>query len=396
MRNTPGGPEPGLAVIPFRPASAGQDAAALAGSVTEKVIRRLRGMATWISVGQTPAMVIRAPIDLRRSSDARYVLHGTAEVEHGRTRLTVELNEAETGRVLWSDRFIRLLEDIAVLSTDAARRIAAAIPPVLVQRELDRSALLEPGAMTGDDLALRAYAMILRPERATFPAAAALLARAKSVCPDRAGTRFATVCLHLMSITQGWSADPEAEAQAAAEAAEALDEADPASLALHAHVRSVLHRDYAGACRMLDRAIVAAPFCGAAWSLKALTLSQMGEGGDAVFHARQAAGMPALGPDLAWRDHVAALASYVAEDYAEAARWARSSAVHHPGLAANARVLAASLAVLGRLDEAQRAADRVLAIDPRFRIAAWRRRSFLTEDCRERYARRLRLAGLPE
>jgi hypothetical protein len=52
--------------------------------------------------------------------------------------------------------------------------------------------------------------------------------------------------------------------------------------------------------------------------------------------------------------------------------------------------------VLGRLDEAQTAANRVLEIDPDFRIGAWRRRSLFTDDCREQYALRLRLAGLPE
>jgi tetratricopeptide (TPR) repeat protein len=346
-----------------------------------------------------PAAAIRAPIDLqrlRRTLDARYVLHGTVDVERGRTRLTVELTEAETGRVLWSDPCVRPLDDMAAVSIAAAQRIAAAVPPVLVQRELDRAVLLHPGGLFVQDRAWQACAMILRPERTTFPAAAALLRQAGSTAAPHGGARFASVCWHLMAITQGWFADPAAETRAAAAAAERLDEADPASMALRAHVRSVLHGDHAEACTVLGRIIDSAPLCGIAWSLKALTLSQMGEGTEAVFHAGQAAGMPAPGPDLAWRDHVAALASYVAGDYAEAARWARASARQHPGLAANARVHATSLAVLGRLDEAQRAANRVLAIDPHFRIAAWRRRSFFTDDCRERYAQRLRLAGLPE
>ena len=68
----------------------------------------------------------------------------------------------------------------------------------------------------------------------------------------------------------------------------------------------------------------------------------------AVFHAEQAAGMPVLGPERAWRDHITALAYYLAGRYDDAARWARVSAMQHPGLAANARVLAASLAVLGQ------------------------------------------------
>ena len=59
-------------------------------------------------------------------------------------RLAVELNEADTGRVLWSDRFDHLIREPAALREDAASRIARAIPPLLLQRELDRSALVAP------------------------------------------------------------------------------------------------------------------------------------------------------------------------------------------------------------------------------------------------------------
>jgi adenylate cyclase len=90
------------------------------------------------------------------------------------------------------------------------------------------------------------------------------------------------------------------------------------------------------------------------------------------------------------------LAHYVGGRYEDAVRWARISDMHHPGLAVTARILAASLVVLGRLDQAQRAAARVLAIEPGFRIGVWKLRSLFTAEVRERYAQRLRLAGLPE
>jgi hypothetical protein len=51
--------------------------------------------------------------------------------------------------------------------------------------------------------------------------------------------------------------------------------------------------------------------------------------------------------------------------------------------------------VLGRLDEAQIAAQQLLAIDPDFRIGAWRQRAMLPADSRDTLAQRLRLAGLP-
>ena len=177
-----------------------------------------------------------------------------------------------------------------------------------------------------------------------------------------------------------------------------LAEPDPdaAAEALLAWLHSALSRDHVLAASMLDRVLEVTPSCGIAWSLKALVLCRLGDGKNAVFHAEQAETLPALGPEAAWRDHVIAMACYVAGRYRDAARWAKLSARHHPGLAANARVLAASLSVQGRLEEARQAGETLLSIDPAFRIGAWRERFGLPEDQREDFARRLRLAGLPE
>jgi adenylate cyclase len=388
-------PRASLAIVPFR--TSGIDEA-FAASATDGVIRALGGMVTWLAITRTPAIAAHAPIDLQRvrqTSSACYILHGSAEAKHDTLRLSVELNEAETGRVLWSDRFDHMLGHQAALREDAASRIARAIPPLLLQRELDRSALAPPDTLTAHDLALRAFTAIMQPERETFAAAAVMLRQAELRPGPHASTRFARVLWHFMAISQGWSPDPPAEAKAAAEAAARMDRNDPASMALLAFMHSVLHRDHALASAMLDRVIDAAPFCGLAESLKGLTLSWLGEAQAAIFHAEQAETMPALGPERAWQDHVAAGAHYIAGRYGEAARWARVSAMHHPGLAANARILIASLAVLGRLDEAHQAAQQLLVIDPDFRIGAWRGRAMLPPDSRDTLAQRLRLAGLP-
>jgi adenylate cyclase len=395
LSRPPSDPRASLAIVPFRAAGAAEP---FAGAVTDGIIRALGGMATWLAVSRTQTTAIQTPPDLhrvRQTSGARYILHGSAETERGMLRLTVELNEAETGRVLWSDRFEHLSREPAVLREDAAARITRAIPPFLLQRELDRLALVPPDAMAAHDFALRAFVAIMQPEWDTFAAAAALLRQAEQRPGPHASTRFAQVWWHFMAISQGWTRDPVAEARAAAEAAGRLDRNDPASMALLAFMHSVRHRDHAVASAMLDRVIDAAPFCGLAECLKGLTLSWLGEAQAAIFHAELSGTLPALGPERAWRDHVTAGAHYVAGRYADAARWARVSAMHHPGLAANARILAASLAVLGRLDEAYMAAQQLLTIDPDFRIGAWRERAMLLGESRDTLAQRLRLAGLP-
>ena len=388
-------PRASLAVVPFRACGSLE---LFASAATDAVIRSLGGMVTWLAVTRTQVGVIRVPIDLQRVrqvTSARYILHGSVEAEGRVLRLTVELNEAESGRVLWSDRFDHMLQEQTALRDDAAARMARAVPPLLLQRELERSALLPPERLTAHDLALRAYTATMQPQRRTFDAARALLRLAERRPGPHASTWYAWAWWHFMSISQGWSSDPAAETRAAADVASRMDRDDPAAMAVLGFMHSVLHRDHALAATVLDQVIDATPVCGLAECLKGLALSWLGEAQPAIFHAEQAETMPALGPERAWRSHVAAGAHYVAGRYGEAARWSRVSAMHHPGLAANTRVLAASLAVLGRLDEAQQAAQQLLAIDPGFRIGAWRERAMLPVESRETLAQRLRLAGLP-
>jgi adenylate cyclase len=356
--------------------------------------RVLAGLATWLAVLRVPPAVAQMPADLQRigaASGARYVLHGWTDSERDRVRLSVALHEAESGRMLWTDRLDRPLPERDGLRGDIALRVGQAMPQSLLLRELDRLAVTPPDALTAQDLALRAFDAIMRPRRGGFIGAAGLLADAEGKAGPLAGVRFALVWWHLMAISQGWGGDLGTATEIAGE----LDGDDPAAAALCGYMQSVRRRDHLAASAALDRVLDGVPLCGVAGSLKALTLCWLNEKQEAVAHAEQAAGMPALGPERAWRDHVAALAHYVAGRYDDAIRWARVSATQHPGLAANVRVLAAGLAVLGRLDEAQQAAAQVLVIDPGFRIGNWRERSLLPGDCRDAMAQRLRLAGLP-
>jgi class 3 adenylate cyclase/tetratricopeptide (TPR) repeat protein len=388
-------PRAALAIIPF---GGRGELDPFANAATDGVIRALGGMGTWIAVSRMQPGAIHGPVDLhrvRQTSGARYVLQGSVEAETNMLRLTVELNEAYSGRVLWSDRFDHLREHQAELRDDAAARIARAVSPLLLQRELDRAAMAPAGMLTAHDLALRAFAAIMQPERSSFAEAAEMLRHAEKRPGPHASTCFARVWWHFMAISQGWSTDPAAEAHAAADVAARMDRNDPAAMALLAFMHSVLHRDHVLASAMLDRVIDTAPSCGLAESLQGLTLSWLGDTRTAILHTERADTMPALGIERAWRDHVAAGAHYIAGRYADAARWSRVSAMNHPGLAANARILAASLAVLGRLAEAQQAARQLLAIDPNFRIDSWRRRAMLPEESRETLAQRMRLAGLP-
>jgi adenylate cyclase len=388
-RATIGEPDPraSVAVVGFQ---ADRSLDGFARAATGDVIRAFGGLATWLAVEPASGAAIRGPIELsrlRQMTKARYILHGSVETEREMVRLSVELSEAGTGRVLWSRRFDHWLREQTALREHAASRIARSVPPLLLQRELDRTALLRPADLTARDRALRAYTVIMQPESGWLRDADALLSGGDA----DASTHFVLVWRHLMAIDQGCAVD----LAAAVAAADEMDRDDPAAMAVAVSLHSGLHGDHRQASTQLDRVINASPVCAMAWTLKSLALCRLGEGQPAVYHAEQAQTMPVLGPERAWRDQVTALAHYIAGRYTDAVRWARVSAMQHPGLAANAQVLAASLAVLGLLDEASQAASQVLAIDPAFRIGAWRERSRLAEGNRDIFAQRLRLAGLP-
>ncbi len=373
-----------LAVVPV------QDRMDLLGDVAAA----FSGLATWLAVSRVPATTVQSPTDIQRigqSVGAQYILHGWSESEHDRLRLTVELNEAESSRVLWSDRLERPRASREEMRTAIARRAGQAVAPTIVRRECDRLALLAPETIAPQELALLAFCAILKPRHAAFDDASDALSDAARKAGPQAGVRVAQVWWHLMAVSQGWSDDLTAAAAVAAE----LDVDDPAAAALQAHVQSIGTSDHRAELATLNAVLEAAPGCAIASAFKALALNWLGEPDAAAALAEQASAMPVLGPECAWLDHVTALSHYLAGHYEDAVRWARRSAGHYAALAANLRVLAASLAVLGSLDEAQKAAAQVLAVDPAFRIRTWRKRSPLAGEPGAAMAQRLRLAGLP-
>jgi adenylate cyclase len=398
---TPSTPDPddriSLAVIPLRSTTSG--VTELAESVTDDAIRIIGGLSPWFGVTRTSSQSLRNQIDMRQVRqlcDARYVLHGSANKERSALRLNLELNDAATGRMLWSDRFDNGNGDAITLRDVCAPRIAGAVAPALAARELERTARTPFASLTAQEIALRALSVIMQPERATFAAAADWLRTALTRPPPHTAVHLAIVSWHLVALIQGLSTSWTTDAEAAIDASRHLDRSDPSSLALLAFIQAILLHDPGAAHAMLDRVIDQAPFCATAWSMKARVLLLVGEGQDAIFHAEQAAALPSLGFDRAWRNSIVAMAYYTADRYQEAIRWGRVAAMHFPGLAMTQRVLAASLVALGKLDEARQAAAQVLAIDPRFCVGAWRGQAKYAPDRRERYAQRLRLAGLPE
>jgi adenylate cyclase len=395
-------PRASLAILPFRVQRPDAQDLSFAEGAVDEIIRLLGGSRDLVAVVRNATVdVPRSPIDLKRirhDLGVRYVLHGTLRRSHDRLRLSVELNEAETGWVIWADRFDGDLSDPFDLQDRIAARVATAVVPFVLDRELGRAGQKQRDSVTAYDLTLQAADLTQRLQRGSWSRGRDLLWQALAVDPAWRPARTQAAWWYATGVEQGWSADPRADTAAAMDAAQAalaLDRDDPHALAVAGHIHAWLLGDQRQATACLERALTAGPACAWSWSLAALASAWSGDGRTALAQANEAARLSPLGPDAGWHEYALALACHVNGDHQDAVGWGIRAADRNPGHAANLRTLAASLSALGQVEEAQVYARLLLGVDPAFRVDTFRQRTPWRGDIADQFAERLCRAGLP-
>lgn len=394
---------PSLAVLPFRTLQKDQSDAYFAEGIVDDIIRALGGLKDLLVIARSSTqMFARAPLDLRRVGhelDVRYVLHGSVRRSEKALRIAVELTEAQSGQVIWADRFDGELSELFDLQDRIAIRVATAIAPHLRERELSRALRKHPSSMTAYDLTLQALDYFYRMDRQSIARARDLLEQAVAHDPDYAPAYSHIASLHMRWIGQGWSEDEMADRKKAATAAQLAierDRNDAIGLAICGHVQSYLLKDYSVATDYFNRALTVGPSCAWAWGYSSLTYGYLGDYETAVARAERAVRLSPLGPEAFWLEHYLSQAYYLIGRYEDAVGWGRMSTAHAPANASNLRSLIASLFALGEIEEARAAAQRLLQLVPTFRLTTFRARTPLRGEVRELFAHRLSMAGVPE
>ncbi len=394
---------PSLAVLPFRTLQQDQADAYFAEGMVDDIIRVLGGLKELLVIARSSTLIFaRAPLDLRRIGhelDVRYVLHGSVRRSGGMLRIAVELSEAQSGQVIWADRFEGELAELFELQDRIAMRVVTAIAPHLRERELSRALRKHPASMTAYDLTLQALDLFSRMDRASIAQALERLKQAVAHDPDYAPAYSHMASLHMRWIGQGWSKDVMADTANAANAARSAidrDRNDAVALAIYGHVQSYLMKDYLAATDYLNRALAVGPSCAWAWGYSSLTCGYLGDLETAVARAEKAVRLSPIGPDAFWLEHYLSQAYYLIGRYEDAVGWGRMSAAHGGANTSNLRSLIASLVALGEMDEARTVAQRLLQLAPMFRLTTFLVRTPLRGEVKDLFAERLKLAGVPE
>lgn len=183
------GGRPSIAVLPFANRSGEKADEAFALGMVEDVIAALSLTPGLKVIARSATAVYRKNAsDLRaigRELGVRYVLEGNVRRVDDDLRVTVQLVEAETGAILWTQKYDRPLKELAYLQEDLVTELAAQLGMEVQRVEMEK-ALKKPGDLTAWEALIRSWAAYSRFGLESLPVAVAEARKAVEIDPDYA------------------------------------------------------------------------------------------------------------------------------------------------------------------------------------------------------------------
>ncbi|WFU49510.1 adenylate/guanylate cyclase domain-containing protein [Sinorhizobium terangae] len=384
--------KPSIAVLPFTNMSNDPEQEVFVDGLTEDLITDLSRASGLFVIASNSVFAYKGRhTDVRRIArelGVRYVLEGSARRAAGRVRINAQLIDAMQGDHLWAERFDRGLEDIFAVQDEVTSKIVEA----LVGRLTATPARNRPTDMEAYDLCVRARSLGLQTAGAAREAIF-LLQRVIARDPDYAEAHR-LLALNLWLSWEFWDQpiDPNRpRAVAEAQKAVALDPND----AGNRWVLGIIlghERRWEESDAEFDLALRLDPNHADAWAMRSDLIVLAGRPGEAIEHVRKALRLNPHPPG--WYYWMLGQAQYASRDYEAAVQTLRRPETYR---ATSRRLLAASLARLGRLDDARTEAQLFMMNNPNFTIRQWSdSQPFRDEELRRYFIDGYRLAGLPE
>ena len=371
--------QPSIAVLPFRNLSGDPAHDFLGELIAEDVIGNLSRLTDLFVISRLSSSPFRdRPLELGSVADllgVRYVLSGNMQTSGNRLRLRAELSEAEPGRVIWADRFEGSLGDIFDLQDQMSQEIAKRVVPFVRHLEMQRARSKHPENLTAYERTLRAIDHLHRSSREDLDEAKTMLDAAIVADPHYVSPRAWLAYWHVRRVGQGWSPNvnlDSGDANRHAERALELDHNDPWALSVYGLVAAYLYKDLETAIGRYDRALTINPSSVSAWVWSTSAYAWLGRGQEAVRRAPMAIDLSPYDPNMyAFTSH-AGSAYAAAGEYDQAIEYLRRSLRENRMFTATHKLLTISLALSGRVPEAQTAASELLSLEPSLTVGSFR------------------------
>ncbi len=394
--------KPSIAILPFANLSSDPEQEYFADGVVEDITMALSRFRWLFVIARNSSFTYKGrAVEVKqvgRELGVRYVLEGSVRKAGNRIRIAGQLIEAETGAHLWADRFDGALENMFDLQDHVTASVVGSIAPKLQVEEIKRARRKPTENLRAYDYYLRGLAKSRSWSREANREALQHFCKAIELDPRLACAYGMAAWCYMQRKARGWMGVQEsAEATRLARKAVHLGGDDPVALCMGGYALASIAQDFDDAAAFMDRALALNPNAAQTWTLSGWLRVWRGEPDLALEHVAHAMRLSPLDPSMYGMHGAMAHAHFLAGRYDMASSCAEKAMRDNPTSLGSICIYAASNALAGRLEPAQKAMARALECNPDLRasnlrdLAPFRRAEDLAM-----FAKGLRKAGLPE
>ncbi|MDH5558371.1 MAG: tetratricopeptide repeat protein, partial [Alphaproteobacteria bacterium] len=387
-----------IAVLPFENFGAGSEQFYFSDGMTADLITDLSHVSGWSVIAYTTMREYkdRGLDEVAADLGVSHVITGRVRKVEGRIRINVALIDAANNHQKWGERYDRELTDVLKLQDEVVRKIVSALSVTLTTGERERLEFAEVVDPEAYDLLLRGLADYRRFTRATNIDARDNFERALEHDPDFARAQAALALTYGMEASLGWAEDTEAVLDKGLELAQRALGVDDNSREVH-YALAVIYRNmgrHEEGIASARRSVEIDPNYADGYAQLAINLNYAGAPEEGLAFVRKAQSLnPRMPFFYVWLE---GQSHYLLGQHEKALSLFQRVITSNPHFPLGHKMLVATYAELGQMDDAAWAAEELLTLEPDFTIEHERQATpYRDGRVLDAYLRNLHNAGLP-
>jgi adenylate cyclase len=362
--------KPSIVIMPFRNLTGDADMEYLADGLRMDIQNALVKVSGLFLIASGSAYAFRGASaqDAGCTLGAKYVLQGSVRTAGQKMRVSADLTEAASGRIVWSEQFDRTLDDSFALQDEITGRVLAAINVKLVlgeQAKVWHKTLKDLRALEAFYKGVHAFYQM---DRESMQRARQYFERVAEIRSDVPVGATWVAMSHWFDIQRGWSDAPDKSKELArqwAEVAASMQDADGQAHSALSYLY-LIERRFDEALEAGRQAVANRPSCAYANCFYGNVLHYCGEQDGAIHHLKLAMRVQPLHPPFYL--HMLALAYRAKGEFDSAVVTAKQALELIPDDVANRIILTSAYVRLDRQDLAEETAAEIKRIDPLFSV----------------------------